>query len=455
MGRSAICVQINVTLAVSDCKFNTPTSKELAACVTAQNVRDLPIPDAAPDADGIFSYKGSNIMMPAPWLRDTIINAETNDPFELIWIVIAAAQAYDTAHPDADEDNKASVHTDDFSSWAWGVGLNRVPETRLEVNADDGELESYRADRHLNCISGFTTGTLPATNGDNAEVLRQLTGSIACQTEESATSNQLQKEEIIRKKEIDDDKKDRTKKYIHASIIKMLKNASATNKTDLDPDLTDECKKFLNATSQGHAEQELSHQFETLKMTDVTFAPGTIQSLFLGEFTYGNSSLPSNSTVFAFYEQPPLSGVKQTNYLTCHLIHEHGIKQSIDEIKASLKQEVIVPKDFNELGTQLQYFVGAVEIFFGAESRLQIELNKLLHFVGKHKKHFCDVTALDEWFPARFLFAIDRRVQLVLANCKPKDNPYYVNDRYLDFTDITESILFGNFWMPLPPPSKR
>jgi hypothetical protein len=120
-----------------------------------------------------------------------------------------------------------------------------------------------------------------------------------------------------------------------------------------------------------------------------------------------------------------------------------------------MKQEVVVPKDFNTMGQQFSYFVGAVKIFFGAESLLRIELNKLLHMVGKHKKYFRDATALDEWFPCKFLFAVDRRVQLFLTQCKVAENRFDVNDKLLDFSDITDSILFGNFRMPLPPAFKK
>lgn len=288
------------------------------------------------------------------------------------------------------------------------------PETRVDVNVDDAELDTYQTARHKDCITGFTADNsnagAAAAGTDNVKVLKQLTASIAGQTEEAATSNQLRKDEIKRKREHDNEKKDRTKKYLHPSIIRMLENGSATSKLEIDVQLTQACRKFLNASSQGHAEQELHHQFNTLNLTDVCFAPGTIQNLYLGEFTYRNSSSPSNFTIFAFFEQPPLSNVKQENYLTCHLIHENGQKQSMEEIKASMKQEVIVPKDYTLMGTQLQYFVGAVEIFFGAESTLRIELNKLLHKVAMYKKQFRDMITLDEWFPCRFLFAVNRRV---------------------------------------------
>jgi hypothetical protein len=37
----------------------------------------------------------------------------------------------------------------------------------------------------------------------------------------------------------------------------------------------------------------------------------------------------------------------------------------MDEIKASMKQQDIVPKDYTTLGMQLKYFAGTVEIVFG------------------------------------------------------------------------------------------
>lgn len=281
LGRLAICVQLDVTSAISDCKMNTPTSEELAACTTAQNVRDLAIPDENPDGDGLFSYEGSNIMLPAPWLRDTILNADTLSPFELIPIVLTAARAYDDAHPDLADENKAIVHADDFCSWAWGAGVGRVSETRVEINADDGELESYRIARHNDCITNFMANfaTQTATNGnENSDVLKQLTASIARQTEEAATSNQLRKEEIERKREHEDEKKDRTKRFLHPSITRMLQHASATSRLEIDTELTQPCKKFLNASTQGHAQQELSHQFDTLNLTDVSLANSPMET---------------------------------------------------------------------------------------------------------------------------------------------------------------------------------
>ena len=62
-------------------------------------------------------------------------------------------------------------------------------------------------------------------------------------------SNQLHKNEIKRKREHDNEKKDRTKK-IHKSIIRMLENAAATSASEVDLELAEGCQKFLNANTK-------------------------------------------------------------------------------------------------------------------------------------------------------------------------------------------------------------
>ena len=102
------------------------------------------------------------------------------------------------------------------------------------------------------------------------------------------------------------------------------------------------------------AQYELVHQFKELGFPDISFAQGTAQALFVGNFLYANFSMPSDFTVFAFHEQEPLSDSCQNDYLICQLVQTQGQKKSLNEIKASLKQTVHVPTDFNSMETQIQ-----------------------------------------------------------------------------------------------------
>jgi hypothetical protein len=172
----------------------------------------------------------------------------------------------------------------------------------------------------------------------------------------------------------------------------------------------------------------------------------------VGGFLYADSSTPSNFTIFAFHEQELNSDNHQHHYLICHLIQVEGQKKSLDEIKALLKQLVHVPSNFNGLGTQIQLFGAASTIFFGEDSVCTLNLNQLLTMIGRNKKSFQDQIALDDFFAAKFLFAIDKQVQCWLRSCETAHNSCtQVNKRILQFEDLINTVLNGTFHVNFPP----
>jgi hypothetical protein len=218
-----------------------------------------------------------------------------------------------------------------------GPGEQELGELRSQSLKFTQTTRDWRltASCHCKCIAGFSnnTGNQQAGNSRaNADVLRQFTASIAHQTEEAATSKQLCKNVIERKREHYDEKKDRAKK-IHKLNIRMLENAAAVSALEFDLELAEGCQKLLNGGTKGTAEQEQIHQFNELNLTGVCFAPGIVQHLHHGKFISANLSTPSNFTALSFYMQPLLLSVKQDNYLICHLIHKISIKQSPNKIK--------------------------------------------------------------------------------------------------------------------------
>jgi hypothetical protein len=71
--------------------------------------------------------------------------------------------------------------------------------------------------------------------------------------------------------------------------------------------------------------------------------------------------------------------------------------------------------------------------------------------IGRIKKSFPDQIALDNFFAAKFLFAIDKQVQRWLRLCKTVHNSHtQVNDRILHFDDLIDTVLNGTFHMTLP-----
>ncbi len=86
------------------------------------------------------------------------MNADTQDQFELIHIVLIAAEAYDESH-NIVGGGRVIIHADNFCSWAWGAGVGRVKESIIEDNSDDTEFETYHSSSHPECIAGFSNNT--------------------------------------------------------------------------------------------------------------------------------------------------------------------------------------------------------------------------------------------------------------------------------------------------------
>ena len=132
------------------------------------------------------------------------------------------------------------------------------------------------------------------------------------------------------------------------------------------------------------------------------------QMWHLRRVQYG-SSTPSNFTIFAFIECSPLLTEWRDNCLLCHTIQQHGQRQSLDKINASVKKEVILPKDYNSTITQLQNFIGAIKIFVGHDSIAAVAMRCLMSQFTYYKSNSCNEIESSEWFAARILFAINRK----------------------------------------------
>jgi hypothetical protein len=181
-----------------ECNLVTPTINVLRECTTAIEVTKV----EATDTNGLVTYPGSASFLPAPWLADAVIAANSSNPFLLITVVNAAATVYDKEHEE-DEDyiTSAADHAGDFFLWAWGIGAEQFRATRIIFDPTGIDLESFKIKRHQTCIipSGGVTwaavpGCLPpppAVNISNIAVLGLLNTTILRQADKQEEQNKI------------------------------------------------------------------------------------------------------------------------------------------------------------------------------------------------------------------------------------------------------------------------
>ena len=197
MGASAIGVLWNKESALVDANIVVPTVEDLSNCETSDEVEALEIPSE----DGIVGFAGSGIIIPAPCIRDAIINAATSKPSELIPIIMATARFFDEEHIDDEEYTQLALrNADDVAAWLWSVSTGRIAETRYSVQPDDNEVNTFVHARNASCITNAPAAA--AAVGANAQggiemgVFQQLAASIAIQNEEQTIANQMRREEF-------------------------------------------------------------------------------------------------------------------------------------------------------------------------------------------------------------------------------------------------------------------
>jgi hypothetical protein len=106
-------VSIDLKSALADHRIAIPSFNELADCEMAEDVANIP----SPEENGLIGFEGSSVFIPCSIIRNTILEADTTNPFELIPIVTAAAKAFDIEHEsDKSQTHKAITHADDLNA---------------------------------------------------------------------------------------------------------------------------------------------------------------------------------------------------------------------------------------------------------------------------------------------------------------------------------------------------
>ena len=136
----AIYALINLRTALVDCQILVPAVTDLSNCKTAEEVPNIPVPKE----DGLISFKGSSVFIPAPILCNAFLASGTNKPFKLIPIITDAARNFDSEHEeDETMTSLALTHSDDLNAWLYSVRVGLINKTRYQIFPDDKEVTGF------------------------------------------------------------------------------------------------------------------------------------------------------------------------------------------------------------------------------------------------------------------------------------------------------------------------
>jgi hypothetical protein len=175
----------------------------------------------------------------APFLCDTIFTEKPSNLLELIILAREVATEFDACHRGVEgfERTSAKKHVIAFTNWALAIHLGKLKEARVNINPNNNELQSFLAARHNECIlpplgelgtNPFgIAGTTSQPRNPNHEVFKSLGKGLKQMGEAADKANSLKQEEIKLKGEEEEKKKNRIKE-MHPSISNMVLMASAS-----------------------------------------------------------------------------------------------------------------------------------------------------------------------------------------------------------------------------------
>ena len=451
LGTISTGVLLNEDSVLESKKFKGADGAKILKCDTAKEITELTKPK--------FFTLGS-IFIPAPFLRSVLAKLASKDPIEIILALNkAVVEAFKIGESQDVEAAKmkeeANDHIEEFAKWLFGASLKQIPEIKYEVDPDDSELSNYVKERQESGIMpSLAAANRQANPRDDAGISAQLNQTLTIHAEAARESNLLRREELNRLKAKEEKEKDKVSTRIHGSVVQMIKMAASEDGERAASEIPESCKKFWNSASSGMAELELLEQLEQLGIRNVAFAHGTVVAMFGGVLNYSVGGSPSNMSAFCFKKGKALKNNQNARALVLHLISEQGKGKTLDELKASAKQTVEVPTDVGSLEDQLKIFGAVLTIMAGEENPITKGIESLLSEIKDNSLEFESLIEADVAYAAKILYAVDTRTQRFLLQCKRKKDREEVNERLVDFSDLSESCLGQSFNISLPPAFK-
>jgi hypothetical protein len=242
LGPHAICILLDLKTAFTDLSIVIPLVQDLAGCISAEEVKNIP----APEESCLVGFKESAHFIPNPVFQNIILMSYTKNLFDLIPIILIEIKCFDIHK----FQSTAAHHADNLNAWLYGMKIGLVPKTRYSVNPNDTEIVKFCGDRHLQYITlntataaGNTTGALVI---NSASVISELINAISLKNEQAMESNSLCPNEIERQVECKEKKKNKTND-LYPAIMNMLLCAAATHSNNKREEIAPTYQRFINA----------------------------------------------------------------------------------------------------------------------------------------------------------------------------------------------------------------
>ena len=439
---SATPLLLDMTSLNQTVSFEAPKLDDFLECKTIEDVSNL-------KSIKKNKFECLQYTILAPYQAKAILRSESTDPRE--WFLAAKKAAEDFDESKEELVNSATHHNKNLFSILWGAINNKLVEGSVIVDSDDNELRAFQTKRLSECILPAIPAGGPTVQSNASEsTLNQLSAAISNMVETNERANALRALEIERVKENDESKKDRIKKWMHETTIRMFKNASSSDGIRHAEDLTDEFKRFFNSESVGAAGKQLIYDLANLGSEGAVICEGALHAMYHGDFVPVIAGAVGRLSPFSFSASSYLKSSQNDNFTMIHLMNTTNRPMTREQIQSSMKQTVLAPKTYHEMMESAEIFGHILVLFTGSESKISVIWNLVVSKLRRCKIQIEQMYFQDKDICAKIMYGLDIQCQQWLRECLACEDREDVDDSYLDFGPIIRSIELQTLSISLP-----
>jgi len=450
LGDNAEVCKIGVEETFANVSFDAPTLPALLSINSAQTFND---PLAADTVDKETVFFTGVICLP-PFLFSDLAALHSNDTYSLFIESISSINSWVASFND---ETNAEIEARQqlfkrFLQWIWAVNQgNLIPVTPIQPAPGPVE-QQWKADlHHLHIFRGILPGVVNTPlvtpnhpTGPSANPSDQLTLAMA----KIADLFQKQYSDEVKTKEQKEPGWARFTSVSKTIILRAMTTDSLSAATDPTTTFTE----FCNQRTAFIAHQHLLNFFESRGKARVA-APsqGISSALYSGIIRAPVPGVPENLSIFFI----PKKSTSTTSNLSQHLIAQslkstEGQGLDTSEIKLATKQKISIPSTYHDFQTQMENFQLLLEFIFAPQSILHKQFSSVVSHIRSFEHEYEERIQSHQWFLAKFISFVDRRLQLYLESCATAPSVERITVSLINFDTIMQSIVDGTFSMDLP-----
>ena len=393
------------------------------------------------------SFRPRNFIPIPPFLLDSMHEtiAESNGDSKVVLLkAVEKIKEFDTTH-DGDEEytDKAKSKCKNFIQWLYLVAT---------------ENESIKGVPVVGCSSERIAKALASVSASELSKKKEVSFSISDQVESSlkrpfevlaasssSTSDFMEK--LTQMQSQSNEKSSKSFKKIPQKYQNMILVASSIGEvTELDYDA--DGAEFFKSSNTLNAQVLLNSLFETENI-ECSVSAAVATTLLYGSFLWKDTLSPSGFAASVLSSE----GVLRLDTLHEGMILDYSTRFDISSSSLSklTKTQVLFPSDIDELVHRVRAFQVLAAFFFKKNGFLSQGLKRVVNFCMDNKMLLKTRMYMDKSFIAKFICAIDDRVNQWLKQCSLKTSITDTDLSLIEFSSLISDVQFNRFAYFLPP----